>query len=333
MRFNKLTIMPFIQNTDYNPPFIFRNNHLNTIMPALFRKVKDINYTRFRIETNDHDFIDIDRSSVDSKTAAIITHGLEGNSHKPYIKGITKILNEIGVDAIATNLRGCSGEPNHLLSSYHSGKTDDLAAVINHARQILKYEKIVLIGFSLGGNITLKYVGELGRDIPDFVKLAIAISVPCDLKSSAIHLSKASNWIYLQRFLRSLKQKALDKMKVNNALNMNRMDIIKTKSFFEFDNLFTAPIHGFEDAEDYWAKCSCKQFLTSISIPTLLINAKDDPFLPDECYPYTEANSNHFLYFEVPEYGGHVGFMTNYHFKFPLWHEKRIMRFLNEKLT
>jgi len=325
--------MTVIQNHDYKPPFIFKSKHLNTIVPALFRNVNSIKYIRYRIETNDNDFIDLDRSSVNSNTAAIVTHGLEGNSHKPYIKGIAKIMNEIGIDAIAFNLRGCSGEPNRLLSSYHSGKTDDLESIINYVKQKWEYEKIILIGFSLGGNITLKYVGEQGRGIPDFIKLAVGISVPCDLKSSAFHLSKVSNWIYLQRFLRTLKQKALQRMDNFENADIKREDIKKTKSFFEFDNLFTAPIHGFVDAEDYWAKCSCKQFLTSISIPTLIINAKDDPFLPDACYPYSEANNNPLIYFEVPEYGGHVGFMTNSHFKNHLWHEMRISSFLNEMLN
>ncbi len=325
--------MPVIQNRDYKPPFIFKSNHLNTIVPALFRKVNSIEYIRYRIETNDNDFIDIDRSSVNAKTAAIITHGLEGNSHKPYIKGLAKTLNEIGIDAIAVNLRGCSGESNLLLSSYHSGKTDDLGTIIDFVKQKWEYEKIVLIGFSLGGNITLKYVGEQGKGIPDFVKLAVGISVPCDLKSSALYLSKVSNWAYLQRFLLTLKKKALEKIDKFDATTIKREDIKKTKSFFEFDNLFTAPIHGFMDAEDYWAKCSCKQFLSSISIPTLIINAKDDPFLPDECYPYSEANDNPFIFFEVPEYGGHVGFMTKTNFKHHFWHELRIASFLNCKLN
>jgi len=325
--------MPIIQNQDYKPPFLFKNNHLNTITPAILRKVNSIKYTRFRIETNDNDFIDFDRSSVNSSTAVIVTHGLEGNSNKPYIKGIAKLMNENGFDAICANLRGCSNEHNQLLSSYHSGKTDDLALLINHSVLQFKYKKIILIGFSLGGNITLKYIGEMGKMIPDYVKLAVTISVPCNLKSSAIQLIKKTNWIYLQRFLRSLKKKAIFKMKKFGIDDFKRNEILKTKNFFEFDNLFTAPIHGFENAEDYWSRCSCKQFLSSISIPTLIINAKDDPFLPDDCYPYFEAEKNPLLYLEIPKYGGHVGFMTSLFFKYPLWHEKRILSFINEKLN
>lgn len=324
--------MPLIANSDYRPPLLFRNKHINTIFPAIFRKVKCIPYQRFRIDTNDNDFIDFDLSLVNSRAVAVIVHGLEGNSQKPYIKGMVNACNEIGIDAISVNLRGCGAEPNRLFTSYHSGKTDDLNLIVNYANRELKYMSIILIGFSLGGNITLKYIGESGTKLPEYVKLAIGISVPCDLKSSAVQLSKLSNWIYLKRFMHSLKKKALFKIQKFNELSINKEGIQRTSDFLSFDNIFTAPVHGFENAENYYDKCSSRQFLSFITIPALLINAKDDPFLGYNCFPYKEAESNSNFYFETPRYGGHVGFILNYNFSSAMWHEIRVKQFISEKL-
>ena len=325
--------MTSLKIDNYNPPFLLKSKHFNTIIPALFRKVSDINYKRHRIETPDEDFIDFDISTVGANTTAIISHGLEGNSHKPYVKGMVKMLNENGIDAVATNFRACSGEPNRLLSSYHIGKTDDLALLIDYLQTFHRYKNIILIGFSLGGNITLKYLGEMGSKLSSEIKLAIAISVPCDLKASAMQLGTFSNFLYQFRFLRSLKKKALFKIEKFKNSGISSGAIKKCRNFYQYDNLFTAPVSGFNDAEDYWSKCSCKQFLEAIAIPTLIINALDDPFLTPACYPYAEAENNSNIQLEVPRFGGHVGFMSDLRMKKIFWHENLVKMFIKDNIS
>lgn len=326
--------MPVIKNSSYKPHFVFRNNHINTIAPNILRRVQGISYKRERINTPDNDFLDIDFSCVQSNAIAIILHGLEGNSNRVYIKGVVKAVNRANWDAVALNLRGCSDEPNNLFSSYHSGKTDDLDLIINHLIHNYNYSQIFLIGFSLGGNITLKYIGEMSDKISPKVKAAVAISTPCNLKDTSLQLSKASNFIYLKRFIRSLRQKAIQKVKKHPESNISIGDLKKVRDFYDIDDLYTAPAHGFIDAEDYWEKCSCLQFIPRIKIPALLISAQDDPFLPDSCYPYEEAQKSNYFYLEVPKYGGHVGFTSGINFKGEFWHESRIVEFIcKSKLT
>ena len=324
--------MPVLQTNNYFPPFPFKNRHLNTIAPALFRKGHDIIYKRYRIDTWDNDFIDFDLSPVKSSSVVIILHGLEGNSHKAYVKGTAKAVNSIGLDAIAINHRGCSEEDNLLFSSYHSGKTDDLDLVVNYALSELSYEKVYLVGFSLGGNILLKYLGEDKGINSEKITAAVGVSVPCDLKSTAYELSKWSNWVYLHWFLKTLKQKALGKIKKHNNHSISINNIKAAKSFYEFDELFTAPVHGFKSAENYWEQSSCLQFLDKITIPSLIINALDDPFLPQECYPYKIADHKSNIFLHTPKFGGHVGFMTNLRFEKMLWHEVQMLGFLKRHL-
>ncbi|MBN1251843.1 MAG: alpha/beta fold hydrolase [Bacteroidales bacterium] len=319
--------MPLINSQTYTTPFLFRNYHLNTIFPALFRKIKGIKFQRIRINTPDDDFIDLDFSRIKSESIAILIHGLEGNAAKAYMKGLTRILNKSGMDVAAINLRGCSNQINKKYYSYHSGKTEDLDSVINYISDNYNYNKMFIAGFSLGGNLALKYVGEKADKINPIIKKVVGISVPCDLKSTAFKLNKADNWIYQKRFINSLKKKALEKIKMFPEFQNQEKEIRKSKNFIQFDNLVTAPANGFNDAEDYWIKNSCKPFLNSIRIPALLINAMDDPFLTDESYPFEEAKQNPNFYFEFPKYGGHVGFINRCNFSNELWHEKRILEF------
>ncbi|MCP4720715.1 MAG: alpha/beta fold hydrolase, partial [Desulfobacteraceae bacterium] len=266
-----------MKNSQYCPPFLFGNGHVQTIYPVLFRKTPSLFYTRERIKTFDNDFLDLDWSTTCSPRLAVISHGLEGNTTRTYVKAMVQALNAGGWDCLAWNYRSCSGEPNRLLRSYHNGATDDLAWVIDHAKKKEKYKEIALVGFSLGGNLTLVH---LGRDRVDpMVRKAVVFSVPCDLAASAEVLTKSSNRLYMKRFLVMLHQKIKDKM----AIMPHALDDIgyeKIKTFKEFDDRYTAPIHGFKDAHDYWEKCSSLQFIPNIKIPCLIINAVNDPFLP-----------------------------------------------------
>lgn len=310
--------------TEYRAGIIFRNKHLNTIYPAFFRKINNIKYQRERIETPDNDFFDIDWSRVNSKKLLILLHGLEGSSNGQYIKGMARIFNENSWDVCAINYRGCSGEINKTPGFYHGGATDDIDYLINIIEK--DYEKIVLTGFSLGGNILLKYLGDGVYRLNKKIKAGAAISVPCDLESAMENLSRRRNFIYSKRFLKSLKNKVMLKKSLFP-------DIISDKNFKaiaslkDFDDEYTAPVHGFKDACDYYSKCSCKQFLKNIKIPALIINALDDPFLTKECYPAKEAKTNENLTLITPKHGGHVGFssFSSYYFT-----EKMVLKFMTE---
>jgi hypothetical protein len=307
---------------------MLRNQHLATIYPALFRRVGAIDYQRERIETPDGDFLDLDWSRTGSDTLLVAVHGLEGDSNSQYIRGLALAANSKQWDALALNLRNCSGEPNRLYTSYHSGKSDDVDLVINHIRANFQYKNIVLAGFSLGGNISLKFAGEQSGQLKGRVQAVAAISVPTNLKASAHHLHRISNRLYLKRFLKSLRKKATEKLQLfPEQATFSLDDLRRARNFTDYDNLYTAPAHGFRDADDYWTRCSSGPLIPSIGIPTLIINAQDDPFLPPECYPHGEAAANPLVNLEVPRYGGHVGFATNARLKGPFWQEMRVLEF------
>ena len=322
--------MPLL-TSDYKPSFFFKNTHFNTIFRTFFMS-ESTDYRRERLELEDGDFIDLDFSTDNSDTIVIALHGLEGSSDSKYIIGISKYLNRQKTDVVAINHRGCSGEPNRLMQSYHSGRTDDLDSVIKHIDKNYDYKNIVLLGYSLGGNITLKYLGEQGENINQKVKCGIAISVPCDLTSSAVELAKSKNKLYMNKFKKTLKPKTLYKMEQFPNSFLKRDEILAAENFYDFDNLYTAPAHGYKSAEDYWEKCSSKPFLSGIKIPTLLINALDDTFLSKECYPTEIAKKNVSFFLEMPEFGGHVGFNSNIIGKNGFWVEKRIYTFLKSYL-
>lgn len=310
----------------YSPPWWLRNGHLQSIVPSLFRKVDSGIVERVRLDTPDNDFIDLDISRAGHRRILIVTHGLEGNSRRPYCVGMMKAGLSHGWDALAWNFRSCSGEPNRHLASYHSGQTRDLEQVINWALA-QGYEQVALVGFSIGGNKTLLYLGREAISRPDALAGAVAFSVPVDLRSSAYHLAKRRNRIYMQNFLSSFRQKLQQKNELfPGQIDMERIKTVKT--FLEYDEYYTAPMNGFDSAEHYWRESSSRAVLEHIDVPTLLVNAKDDPFLTPECFPEQAAADNPFLRLEMPRYGGHVGFMSiNKEQRY--WSESRAIAFLN----
>ena len=292
----------------YSPPLLFRNGHIATIYAGLFRRVQGVEQHRERISLPDGDFMDLDWSYSDNSShkVVVLLHGLEGHGQRPYITGSAKIFNRHGYDACAVNFRGCSGETNILFRSYHSGATEDLDAILNHIVGLGKYSEIVIKGFSLGGNMTLKYLGE-GRSIPKEVKAAVAISVPCNLHDSLIQLLKPKNILYAKRFRNHLVAKLWAKHEKFPKL-ITKEEILAIKNLKDFDDIYTSKAHGFLDAMDYYTKCSSRQFLDGINIPTLIINARDDSFLGQDCYPVDEVEANNSITLKMPAYGGHVGF-------------------------
>jgi predicted alpha/beta-fold hydrolase len=321
--------MPFIKETSFKPSLLLRNRHVNTLYRFLFSKIK-VEFKRKRMVTNDNDFIDLDFSKVNADRIVIAIHGLEGSSASNYINTITQTLNQANYDVVVFNMRGCSGEPNRLLSSYHSGKTEDLLEIITYLEKNYNYKQIHIVGYSLGGNLTLKFMGEFAKNMPELIKSAVGVSVPCNLKGSVESISKSENKIYMKGFLKTLKEKAIYKATNFPKAGLNIEKIKKASTFYDFDNLVTAPIHGFVDAEDYWKKSSCKQFIKDIKHPTLLISAKDDPFLNENCFPIKEAKESTKFIFIQTLYGGHLGFVESFNLNKQRWVENQVLHFIKE---
>lgn len=319
--------MPIIPST-YHSPWYYRNGHLQTIWPAILRKVTGIKYRRERITTPDDDFLDLDWSEVGGKDLVIISHGLEGSSATSYALGMCKAANSQTWDAVVWNLRGCSETINRKPRYYHSGETGDLHTVITHILNLKKYRKIYLVGFSVGGNISLKYLGEGKYPVSELITCAVTFSVPCDLGATAKHLASAANFIYMKRFIKSLTQKIKDKAVIfPHLFALEKLKEIH--NFEQFDSKFTAPLYGYASAQAYWNANSCKQFLPQINIPSLIVTALNDPFFPDECYPRKEALENKNLFLEMPKYGGHCGFGPQLKNKC-YWSEHRAIAFIKE---
>lgn len=298
--------MPIIDCSEYRPGLFFRNPHFATIYPAFFRKQEKVDFERTRIDTPDGDFLDIDLlQRKENQKAVYLFHGLEGSTDSQYIQAAARKLHANGFDIIATNFRGCSGEPNLKVNTYHSGFTDDLAMVIELFSN--KYEAINIVAYSLGGNVTLKYAGEDWTKVHPKLQKIVAVSVPIHLSDGAKELEKASNYLYTQNFLKTLKKKIQEKdrrfpgeVKIEN--------LSKVKSIKDFDEYFTGPLNGFKDAEDYYTKSSSLQFLENIKVECHLVSSLDDPFLSKSCFPFAEAKKSKTLHLHASNHGGHVGF-------------------------
>jgi uncharacterized protein len=327
----KKRFMPILHTDSYLSPTWLPNGHFQSIYPALFRKIK-LTYQRERISTPDDDFLNLDwsmgseqlavgseqlaeinpqtpnsnRAGSPAKTLVILSHGLEGDSSRQYITGMVRLLNAHGYDCLAWNFRSCGGEMNRQPRFYHSGEITDLDWVIRHA--IAKgYAEIYLMGFSLGGNVTLKYLGEHGAQLLPVIKKAVVFSVPMDLSACSHNINKRENWVYAKRFLGTLKTKATAKgTTYPQHINVGKLGAVKT--LWDFDHFYTGPLHGFGGAEDYYRRCSSKYVVQNIAIPTLIVNAKNDPLVPYESLPAAEIAQIPHVWLELTTQGGHCGF-------------------------
>ena len=320
-------MMNFREPKQGNTPTNLGNGHIETIIPYLFRPIKKQPYERERIDTPDNDFLDLDWLKGGNNELVIVSHGLESSSHAKYVQGIAGHLKKHDFDLLAWNYRGCSGELNRTIKYYHSGASYDLATVVEHVLKTTNYEKIFLVGFSLGGNLTLKYAGEESGSLSKKITAVCAFSTPCYLKTASHELAMGFNKIYTQNFVSTLRQKVYDKEEMLQANGFDTSVVKKLKDLASFDDFYTAPLHGFKDADDYYEQCSSKYFLKDIRVPTLIVNAANDPFLSKECYPYEEAENSPFIDLEVPEHGGHVGFYQRSKGNV-MWSEERILNFL-----
>lgn len=305
---------------DYRPPPWLRNGHIQSVWPSLFRTVDLREPAREVLPTDDNDELHLDWYRQGSDRLAVLSHGLEGNSRRPYMLGLAGALLAEGWDVLAWNFRSCGGVMNHQPRFYHSGATGDLDRVVRHGLD-QGYQTALLAGFSMGGNITLLYLGQQSERVDSRICGAITYSVPVDLAGSADTLALPSRRIYMRRFLRDLQAKMAEKAaRFPQLIDVRGFENIRT--FHEFDDRYTAPLHGFRDARDYWARCSALGALRNIRVPTLLVNAADDPFLSRQCFPEGRALLGTRVRMETPRWGGHVGFVERSRDGF-YWSERR----------
>jgi predicted alpha/beta-fold hydrolase len=320
--------MPLISSS-YRAPLVLTNPHIHTVIAAMLPTPGGIRWTRERISTPDSDFLDIDSAHTGSKRAVIVCHGLEGSARSSYVQTLAAEALREGWDVLAMNYRGCSGEPNLRLRLYHSGAIEDLSEVVRFAAS--RYQSLALMGFSLGANLCLLFASQGNEELRRKISSVVAVAAPCDLAGSAEKLSARRYAPYMRYFLGSLKRKIRGKSaQFPGALNLDGLEKIQT--FFEYDDRFTAPLHGFSGAADYYARCSSGRVLDQVRIPTLIINAEDDPFLSVSCHPRGIASQSQYIHLELLKRGGHVAALEhmNWTGSQRRYHDRRALQFMNQ---
>ena len=316
------------------PAWWCRGRHAQTIWGSKSRSASTLPVQRKRWELPDGDFLDVDEvPAAAGSPSLVVLHGLEGSSRSRPVVGLLQAAHQQGWRGFGINFRSCSGEPNRLRRSYHAGETSDLAWVIQ--RVIAQHPGTVVFcaGFSLGGNVLLKYLGEQGAGGPSELKAAVAISTPFDLAVSVRAMEQGFSRVYMTRLVNKLRRKTLEKLERYPDI-ADRQALCSIQTVAEFDEVVTAPANGFPNAAAYWTACSSKAFLSKIKRPTLLINAQDDPFFPAAELPREQVAQNPFLRAEFPSTGGHTGFISGGGpGRSTYWAEDRAIAFLVEQLS
>ena len=296
---------------------------------TLFRRRPSLALRRERIELDDGDFLDLDWGPRTHGPVVLVLHGLEGSSDSPYASGMLEIAHARGWSGVVMHFRGCSGEPNRLPRSYHSGDTRDLADVVSHLRARGDVPALAAVGYSMGGNVLLKWLGERGANAP--LAAAVAVSVPYTLSLTADRLTRGLSRIYQRRLIGDLRAKLRRKFS-HRASPIDLERAHGSRNFWEFDDRVTAPLHGFTDVHDYYTRSSSRQYLRDIRVPTLMLHAEDDPFMTPEGLPSHDELSPS-IALEVSARGGHVGFVHgNLPWRPRYWLEERIPAFLESYL-
>jgi uncharacterized protein len=311
---------------EFAPPWWLRNPHLQTIYGARIVRAPRIAWRRERWDTPDGDFVDVD--FVDGPHGAPwvhLYHGLEGSSNSPYSRALRSQVRNRGWRGSVFHFRGCSGEPNRLPRAYHSGDAAEIDWSIREIRRRAGTSDVFAVGISLGGNALAKWLGESGEAARDIVKSAAVVSAPLDLMAAGDALGRGLALNYARHFLWTLKASTEAKLARYPGL-VDAQAMRRSRTLREFDNVVTAPLHGFRDTDDYWTRASAKPVLAAIRVPTLVINARDDPFLPESALP-TEREVSPAVKLELPARGGHVGFVTGPFPGNPDWLPSRILHF------
>lgn len=311
----------------YVSPSWLKGGHMQTIYPAKMIRQEAIAYRRERWDTPDGDFVDLDWVDGAGPLYALF-HGLEGSSASHYALSIMNAAKKTGASGVVIHFRGCSGEPNLLSRAYHSGDYHELDWMLKRLRASNEGRKIYAMGVSLGGNVLLKWLGESGEKAISVIDAAAAVSAPIDVAASGEALGRGFNRKYTREFLKTLKEKILLKLESHPEI-VDRDALLAAENFRQFDDLVTAPLHGFENTDDYWEKASSKNVLCNIAVPTLILNARNDPFMPSHALP-GEAEVSDRVVLDYPEQGGHAGFVSG---PFPgnlEWLPKRLFDFFDK---
>lgn len=315
-----------IVHSPFRPAWWLRSPHLQTLWPTLLRPRRTLPLSRERVELPDGDFLDLSQVRGASGPAVLILHGLEGSLDSHYARGTLAALAAAGYCPQLMHFRGCGGTPNRLPRGYHSGATEDLLSLLEYLQERLGQPPFAAVGFSLGGNLLLKYLGEGRPPIP--LQAAVAISVPFQLRDAMVRLNRGFSRLYQRHLLGRLQ--ASYRRKFATLTSPLSVDLSRLRTLFDFDDQITAPLHGFAGAEDYYARCSCRQFLARIQTPTLILHARDDPFM----FPHTLPSAEELgpaTTLEIAERGGHVGFVAGtLPWRVRYWWEERLVAFLDQ---
>lgn len=314
----------------------FANPHFQTTLPSLLNRHRNPRFIHRQFELDDGDFLDLAWSAlpaVDTRPIIILFHGLEGSVHSPYAFRMMESLDRKGFNSVVMHFRGCFSEQNRLERAYHSGETGDGTAFIQHLAQAYPNRPLGAVGFSLGGNMLMKLQGELGDRSPLFA--AVSVSAPLRLEQAADHINSGSSRFYQWVLMESLRANLLKKFERHDyekIIGLRKEDVPHLRNFWEYDDLFTGPIHGFQGAKDYYTRSSAQQYIKHITKTTLIIHAKDDPFMPVSVLPDEETLPAN-VSLEVSEHGGHVGFVSGTLLKPGYWLEERVPEFFHLNLT
>ncbi|MEX3814026.1 hydrolase [Paraburkholderia sp. BR13439] len=316
----------------YRAPLWLPNRHVQTIVPSLFARRPAVSFRRERWDTPDGDFIDLDWVAhdtplTDTAPLFVLFHGLEGSSSSHYAVALMAAAREYGWHGVVPHFRSCSGPLNRLPRFYHLADSNEVDWILRRLRAAHR-GPVVAAGVSLGGNVLLRWLGERQDDAAQVVAAAAAISTPIDVHAGGRALSQGFGLVYTRSFLKTLKHKANQKLAQFPGL-FDRDAMLASRTMYEFDNVVTAPLHGFRNTDDYWSTATTRPLLPLIQVPTLVLNARNDPFLPAEALPSRhEVSAAVELY--QPEHGGHAGFMTG---PFPGridWLSRRVFGYLEQ---
>ena len=320
----------------FKTTFTLQNRHLQTLYAPLFRKQPIPKVEEERFNLSDGDFVDCywyKHKPIDHRPIVTLFHGLAGSFSSPYIQGVMRSLDKRGFASVLMHFRGCSGKENLLPRAYHSGDTADARAWIKHLNNNYPNASLHAVGYSIGGNMLLKFLGEDAEN--SLLKSAVSVSAPMDLDITAKAINRGFSKLYQAHLLKSLKLTLIDKyakFDMETLINISTEDVKNIKTIEEFDEKYTAPINGFLSAKDYYTKCSAKQFLKNIKIPTLIIHALDDPFMTKEILPTQDDEVSKSVKIELSKHGGHVGFVGGKCSNPSYWLEKRIADYFSQKM-